>query len=88
MTDAFVTVVVDEDPASAAAAIAEIDGVERAVELRGEYDVVAELDLPDPDALQRVVTGEIQTVDGVAETTTAVTPELAAHHRADEGRKR
>jgi anthranilate phosphoribosyltransferase len=85
MVDAFVNVTVGEDaePEPVAAAVAAIEGVAAAHHVRGEYDVVAELDLEDPDSLQRVVTGEIRGHAAVRDTTTVVTPALAAHHTPD-----
>jgi len=79
MTDGFVTIVVEGDAEEATTAIADVEGVTAAHRVRGQADVVAELELAEPDDLQRVVTGEIQSVAGVETTTTLVTPELAAH---------
>jgi DNA-binding Lrp family transcriptional regulator len=86
MTNGFVAVTVEGEASTAATEIAAIDGVATAHHVMGEFDVIAELDLSDPDSLQQVVTGSIQTVEGVTETTTTVPPELAAHHTPETDR--
>jgi DNA-binding Lrp family transcriptional regulator len=80
MTDAFVNIVVEGDAGATAETIAEVVGVSAAHHVRGEFDVVAALELSEPGVLQQVVTGSIQSVDGVENTTTVVTPELAERH--------
>ena len=80
MPDAFVNVVIEGDAATATDAIADIEGVAATHRVLGEFDAVAELDLADPGSLQRVVTGLIQRVEGVEETTTVVSTELAGHY--------
>lgn len=80
MPDAFVNIVIERKAAEATDAIAGAEGVAAAHHVLGEFDAVAELDLEDPGSLQRVVTGLIQDVEGVEETTTVVSSELASHH--------
>jgi DNA-binding Lrp family transcriptional regulator len=86
MTDAFVNVDAEGDVPGVVDAIEEIEGVAAAHHVLGEYDVVVELALEDPKSLQRVVTGEIRAVEGVTDTTTVVTPDLADHQKPEAGR--
>lgn len=73
MTDAYVNVIVDAGAVSAAAeAIADVDAVETVHVVTGDYDIVAQLELNDPDDLPHVVADEIHTVTGVADTITNV----------------
>lgn len=73
MTDAYVNIVVDAGAVSAAAAsIAEIDSVETVHVVTGAHDIVAQVDVDDPDDLPAVVADEIHTVTGVADTVTNV----------------
>lgn len=73
MTDAYVNVIVDAGAVSAAAeAIADVDAVETVHVVTGDYDIVAQLELDDPDDLPHVVADEIHTVTGVADTITNV----------------
>ncbi|WP_247730361.1 Lrp/AsnC ligand binding domain-containing protein [Halovivax limisalsi] len=83
MTDAFVTVVVDGDAGEIASTLSEIDAVSAAHHVRGEYDVLVELTLEEPERLQEIVTGLILKTDGVEDTTTVVTPELAELHEPE-----
>jgi anthranilate phosphoribosyltransferase len=73
MTDAYVNIVTNAGAASEAAdAVADIDAVDTVHVVTGEHDIVAQLDLDDPDALPGVVADEIHAVPGVAETVTNV----------------
>lgn len=73
MTDAYVNVLVDPGAVSQAAAdIREVDEVSTLHVVTGDYDIVAQLDLDDPDDLPRVVAEDIHGVSGVVETTTNV----------------
>jgi anthranilate phosphoribosyltransferase len=73
MTDAYVNVVVDAGAVSAAAsAIADVEQVDTVHLVTGESDIVAQLELDDPDDLPHVVADEIHTVTGVADTVTNV----------------
>jgi DNA-binding Lrp family transcriptional regulator len=86
MPDAFVNIVIDKEPAAATDAITDAEGVAAAHHVLGDFDAVAELDLEDSGSLQRVVTGLIQGVEGVEETTTVVSPELATQHKPETDR--
>jgi len=73
MTDAYVNVLVDAGAVSAAAEeIAEIDEVDVVHLVTGEYDVVAQVSLEDPDDLPGVVAEKIHPTSGVVETVTNV----------------
>jgi anthranilate phosphoribosyltransferase len=73
MTDAFVHVHVDQGVArEAAEEIAALDSVAAAHLVTGDYDVVAQLDLDDTDAIPDVVAHEIHGVTGVLDTVTNV----------------
>jgi len=73
MTDAYVNVTVDAGAVSAAAnAIADVDEVSTVHVVTGDYDIVAQLELDDPDDLPHVVADEIHAVTGVIDTVTNV----------------
>lgn len=73
MTDAYVNILVDAGAVSQAADdIASVDAVKRVHVVTGEYDIVAQLDLANPDDLPTVVADEIHTVTGVVDTVTNV----------------
>lgn len=73
MTDAYVNVVVDAGAVSQAAReIADLDEVSQVHVVTGEYDVVAQLELDDPNDLPIVVADEIHSVAGVIDTITNV----------------
>ncbi len=73
MTDAYVNILVDAGAVSQAANdIANVDAVNTVHVVTGEYDIVAQLDLADPDDLPTVVADEIHTVTGVVDTVTNV----------------
>lgn len=77
MTDAYVNVLVDPGAVRQAASdIADVDEVSTIHVVTGDYDVVAQLDLDDPDDLPTVVAEEIHSVSGVIETTTHVAFEV------------
>ena len=80
MTDAFVNVVVDGDATAVMEQITELTDVSEIHQVVGEFDLIIEVTLAEPDVLQRLVTGHIQTVEGVTDTTTLVTPQLADQH--------
>jgi DNA-binding Lrp family transcriptional regulator len=56
--------------AQVARAIAQIDGVHRAEDVTGPYDVVVRAEASSLDALGRLVVSSIQGVDGVTRTLT------------------
>lgn len=73
MTDAYVNVLADPGAVSQAAAdIHDIDEVTDLHVVTGEYDIIAQLDLDNPNDLPRVVAEDIHGVTGVIETTTNV----------------
>lgn len=73
MTDAFVNVLVDAGAVSAAAEdIAAIDAVSAVHVVTGDFDIVAQVDLDDPDDLPVVVADEIHAITGVYDTVTNV----------------
>jgi DNA-binding Lrp family transcriptional regulator len=53
-----------------AQAIGSIDGVQRAEDVAGPYDVIARVQAPGMDELGRLVVARIQAVDGVTRTLT------------------
>lgn len=73
MTDAYVNVLVDAGAVSAAAEeIEEIDEVDVVHLVTGEYDIVTQVSLEDPDDLPGVVAEKIHPISGVVETVTNV----------------
>jgi len=73
MTDAYVNVLVDPSAVSQVAAdIHDIDEVSALHVVTGDYDIIAQLNLEDPDDLPRVVAEDIHGVTGVIETITNV----------------
>lgn len=73
MTDAYVHIYVDAGAVrQAAEAIAELDSVRTVHIVTGQFDVIAQLELDDPDRLPDVVATEIHPVTGVIETETNV----------------
>lgn len=73
MIDAYVNVVVDAGAVSAAATeIAEIDQVHTVHVVTGEYDIVAQIELDDPNELPKVVADDIHATTGVVDTVTNV----------------
>jgi DNA-binding Lrp family transcriptional regulator len=53
-----------------ARAVSELDGVERAEDVTGRYDVIARIQARGLDQLGRLVVARIQAVDGVTRTLT------------------
>ncbi len=73
MTDAYVNVMVDPGAVSQAAGdIADLDSVDTVHVVTGDYDIIAQIVLDDPDDLPQVVAGEIHSVTGVIDTVTNV----------------
>lgn len=73
MTDAYVNILVDAGAVTSAAAdIAAIDEVSTVHAVTGDFDIVAQVDLDDPDDLPRVVADDIHAVSGVYDTVTNV----------------
>ena len=73
MTDAYVNVLVDAGAVTAAAdEIGDLDAVSTVHVVTGEYDIIAQLELDDPNDLPGVVADEIHSVSGVVDTVTNV----------------
>lgn len=73
MTDAYVHAIVDPGAVSQAATdIADVEAVDTVHVVTGEYDIVAQLVLDDPNDLPHVVADEIHSVTGVVDTVTNV----------------
>lgn len=73
MTDAYVNILVDAGAVSEAASeIATVPGVTAVHVVTGEYDIIAQLDLDDPEDLPSVVADDIHSVSGVIDTQTNV----------------
>ncbi|GAC1326794.1 MAG: Lrp/AsnC ligand binding domain-containing protein [Thermoleophilaceae bacterium] len=64
-------------------ALAEIDGVAEAYSVTGDWDFVAILRVPDPDALADVVTGRLGSLPGIVRTYTMVAFEAYSQHDLD-----
>ena len=56
--------------------VAKIDGVKTAHPVTGIYDIIAYVEASDINSLTGMVRGQIQTIDGVARTHTAIVGEL------------
>lgn len=73
MTDAYVNILVDAGAVSEAASdIADVPGVTAVHVVTGEHDIIAQVDLDDPDDLPAVVADDIHSVSGVIDTVTNV----------------
>ncbi|MHC3438987.1 Lrp/AsnC family transcriptional regulator [Natrialbaceae archaeon A-gly3] len=73
MTDAYVNILVDPGVVSDVAhEIDEIDAVSDVHIVTGEYNLIAQLELEDPDNLPEVVAEQIHSVSGVVDTVTNV----------------
>lgn len=73
MTDAYVHAIVDAGAVSEAARrIAGVDAVSDVHVVTGEFDVIAQVDLDDPNDLPHVVADDVHSVTGVVETVTNV----------------
>lgn len=73
MTDAYVNILVDAGAVSETASeIADVPGVTAVHVVTGEHDIIAQVDLDDPDDLPSVVADEIHSVAGVIDTVTNV----------------
>lgn len=73
MTDAYVHILADAGAVSPAAQeIAAIDAVDTVHVITGDYDIIAQVELDNPDELPAVVADEIHDVSGVVDTVTNV----------------
>jgi DNA-binding Lrp family transcriptional regulator len=68
--EAYVLVQTSVNSASVAREIRKIEGVERAEDLSGPYDVIVKATAPDMDSLGKLVVAQIQTVEGITRTLT------------------
>jgi len=67
--------------AAVAAAVTKVPGVDRAVVVTGDYDVIAIVEVDDNVALGKLVLNEIHGIEGVTETATAI---VASWYRGGE----
>jgi DNA-binding Lrp family transcriptional regulator len=73
MVEAYVLIMTAaETSRSALPRIREIEGVHRANIVAGEFDIIALVEAESPRALLRLVTEEIQSLDGVGRTRTDI----------------
>jgi len=73
MTNAYVNAIVDPGAVTKAAnEIADLGAVDTVHVVTGQYDIVAQLELDDPNDLPNVVADEIHSVTGVVDTVTNV----------------
>lgn len=73
MTDAYVNAIVDPGAVTKAAnEIADLDAVDTVHVVTGQYDIIAQLELDDPNDLPNVVAEQIHSVTGVVDTVTNV----------------
>lgn len=73
MTDAYVNIVADPGAVSPAAnEIADIDAVTTVHIVTGDHDIIAQLELDDPDDLPEIVADNIHAVTGIVDTVTNV----------------
>jgi DNA-binding Lrp family transcriptional regulator len=68
--EAYILVQASVNRSSVAREIREIEGVERAEDLSGPYDVIVKAAAPDMDSLGKLVVARVQTVEGVTRTLT------------------
>ena len=66
--------------ASAAEAIADVDGVSEVYSVAGEFDLVAIVRVPAHDDLAKVIPGGIARVDGVARTESLIAFQVYSKH--------
>jgi DNA-binding Lrp family transcriptional regulator len=68
--EAYILVQASVNSSSVAREIRKIDGVERAEDLSGPYDVIVKASARDMDSLGELVVAQVQTVEGVTRTLT------------------
>ena len=68
--EAYILVQASVNSSSVAREIQQIDGVERAEDLSGPYDVIVKVSAPDMDSLGKMVVAKIQSVEGITRTLT------------------
>jgi DNA-binding Lrp family transcriptional regulator len=68
--EAYILVQASVNSSAVAREIRKIEGVERAEDLSGPYDVIVKASAPDMDSLGELVVARVQTVEGVTRTLT------------------
>jgi DNA-binding Lrp family transcriptional regulator len=68
--EAYILVQASVNSSAVAREIRKIDGVERAEDLSGPYDVIVKVSAPDMDSLGELVVARVQGVEGVTRTLT------------------
>lgn len=68
--EAYILVQASVNSAAVAREIQQIEGVERAEDLSGPYDVIVKVSAPDMDSLGKMVVANIQSVEGITRTLT------------------
>jgi DNA-binding Lrp family transcriptional regulator len=68
--EAYILVQTSVNSSSVAREIRKIEGVERAEDLSGPYDVIVKATAADMDSLGKLVVASIQTVEGITRTLT------------------
>ena len=68
--EAYILVQASVNSSSVAREIRELEGVERAEDLSGPYDVIVKVSAPDMDSLGKLVVAKIQSVEGITRTLT------------------
>ena len=61
-------------------ALADVEGVAEAYSVTGEWDFVAVLRVPSPEAIAEVVTGRLSALPGIRRTQTMVAFEVFSKH--------
>lgn len=73
MLEAYVMIMTGAETArSLLPTIRDIEGVKRANIVAGEFDIIADVEAESPQALLRLVTDDIQSLDGVGRTRTSI----------------
>ncbi|MEA2508719.1 MAG: hypothetical protein QOG21_801 [Actinomycetota bacterium] len=68
--EAYILVQASVNSSAVAREIRQIEGVERAEDLSGPYDVIVKVSAPDMDSLGKMVVAKIQSVEGITRTLT------------------
>jgi DNA-binding Lrp family transcriptional regulator len=68
--EAYILVQASVNSSAVAREIRQIEGVERAEDLSGPYDVIVRVSAPDMDSLGKMVVAKIQSVEGITRTLT------------------
>jgi DNA-binding Lrp family transcriptional regulator len=68
--EAYILVQASVNSSDVAREIRQLEGVERAEDLSGPYDVIVKVSAPDMDSLGKLVVAKIQNVEGITRTLT------------------